>query len=74
MPTLAQAAYRDSEFGVVNDLPHAGSTLENPFVYDSVAKDLKAMAERGLLEIVAERQSPDGEHRLIGQISFRRLR
>jgi len=73
MYTLAQAAYLDSEFGTVHDLPHAGSTLENPFVYDSVARDLKAMADRGLLEIVVERLTAAREP-LIRDLSFRRLR
>jgi hypothetical protein len=74
MYTLAQAAYLDSELGAVHDLPHVGSTLENPFVYDSVARDLKAMADRGLVEIVVERQATAAREPLIRDLSFRRLR
>jgi hypothetical protein len=73
LTTLAQALYLDSEFGVEHDLPRAGSTLENPFVYDAVAKDLKDMAEQGLVEIVAERVSRV-DPALIDRLSFRRLR
>ena len=74
MPTLAQAAYRDSEFGIEQALPHAGSTLENPFVYDAVAKDLKDMADQGLIEIVSERVSQVARETLIDRLTFRRLR
>ncbi len=74
MSTLADAEYRDSELGEVRELPHAGSTLENPFVYDAVARDLKAMADRGLLEIVAEQVVAAAREPLIRRLSFRRLR
>lgn len=74
MPTLAHAEYLDSELGKVRELPHAGSALENPFVYDAVARDLKAMADRGLLEIVAEHVAAPAREPLIRQFSFRRLR
>ena len=37
---------------MAQDLPRAGFTLENPFVYDAVARELKAMADQGLVEIV----------------------
>src|SRR5688500_12205517 len=50
--TLAHNVYLDSEFGVPQDLPKAGSTLENPYVYDATARELKSMAERGLVRIV----------------------
>jgi hypothetical protein len=53
MQTLAQTAYLNSEFGALSELPKAGSSLENPFVYDASAKEIKAMAARGLVKIVA---------------------
>jgi hypothetical protein len=74
MSTLAQTAYLESELGAVHDLPHAGSSLENPFVYDSVARDLKAMADRGMVEIVVERMAAVARDPLIRELSFRRLR
>ena len=74
MRTLAQGLYLDSEFGVSQDLPRAGSTLEHPLVFDSVARELKDMAGKGLVEIVREHRSPrDGED-LIDGLQFRRLR
>lgn len=74
MRSLAQTLYIDSQFGVVEDLPRAGSTLENPFVYDAVAKELKAMADRGLVEIVDEHVAHFAQERLVDHLSFRKLR
>jgi len=74
MRTLAHAAYLDSHFGVECELPHAGSALENPYVYDDSARELKALAERGLIEIVKERRVVFGDEPLIQHLSFRRLR
>jgi hypothetical protein len=74
MPTFAQTAYRDSEFGVAQDLPRAGTALENPFVYDAVAKELKGMADQGLVEIVSERVTEVARETLIERLRFRRLR
>jgi len=73
--SLAETFYLDSEFGVPQELPKAGYVLENPFVYDAVAKDLKTMADRGLVEIVDERMTPSGGHEpLVERLRFRRLR
>jgi hypothetical protein len=52
--TLAQSAYLDSIFGIDEELPRAGSALENPYVFDASARELKAMAAEGLLDIVEE--------------------
>jgi hypothetical protein len=72
--TLAQSVYADSAFGVELELPHAGSALENPYVYDSSARELKAMADRGLIEVVKELTQMVGNESLIGQLRFKRLR
>jgi hypothetical protein len=72
--SLAQTFYMDSEFGVDQELPRAGFTLENPFVYDAVAKDMKAMADQGLVEIVDERVSASRQEPLVERLRFRRLR
>ena len=74
MPNLVDAIYRDSEFGVLTELDAAGTALENPYVYDSAARDLKDMAQQGLVRIAGEqvRCGPSGS--LISRISFERLR
>ncbi len=73
MRTLADHVYLDSSLGTLSELPNAGSTLENPYVYDSIAKDLKEMASRGLLKIVDERRSEPGQGGLIRKLTFQRL-
>jgi hypothetical protein len=72
--SLAQTFYLDSQFGVAQELPRAGSTLENPFVYDAVAKELKAMADRGLVEIVDEQVAAYPQEPLVERLRFKRLR
>jgi hypothetical protein len=72
--TLAHSAYLDSEFGVPQELPKAGSPLENPYVYDASAKELKSMADRGLLRIVAEHSSGSQDEPLIDNLWFIRVR
>lgn len=74
MRTLAQSLYAESCFGVENELPRAGSALENPYVYDSSARELKALAERGLVEVVSEQTRFVGNDALIERLRFKRLR
>ena len=74
MPTLARQIYLDSEFGVPSDLQGAGTALENPFVYDSVARDLKSLAAQGLVEVVKESVVQHASERLIARLTFRRVR
>ena len=74
MRSLAQTFYLDSQFGVPQELPRAGSTLENPYVYDAVAKELKAMADRGLVEIVDEQVATYAKEPLVERLRFKRLR
>ncbi len=74
MRTLAQSAYLESEFGALSELPSVGSSLENPYVYDASAREIKAMASEGLVKIVDERRSSDGLSGLISHLTFRRLR
>ena len=73
MRTLAQSFFVDSTFGVEHELPRAGSALENPYVYDASARELKALAERGLIEVVKEQVVVLGDEKLIGRFSFKRL-
>jgi hypothetical protein len=74
MRALARSAYLDSSFDAISELPHAGSPLENPFVYDDAARELKQLAERGLVEIVFERTVQRAGEELISHLSFKRLR
>jgi hypothetical protein len=71
--SLAQSLFLDSELRVEQDLPRSGSTLENPFVYDAVAREFTLMAQRGLVEIVQEHRSSHGEP-LIDSLRYRRMR
>lgn len=74
MQTLAESAYLDSQPGVLSELPSAGSALENPFVYDSSAREMKVMAAQGLIKIVEEQRSGGRLGGLISRLTFRRLR
>ncbi|HEY6086486.1 MAG TPA: hypothetical protein VIV84_01985 [Burkholderiaceae bacterium] len=73
MNTLAQSAYLNSSFGTEEELPHAGSALENPYVFDASARELKAMASRGLVEILDEHTSRVADELLIDRLRFRRV-
>ncbi|HZE91282.1 MAG TPA: hypothetical protein VE029_06170 [Rhizobacter sp.] len=74
MTTFAHSVYLDSEFGVPQDLPKAGSSLENPYAFDATARELKAMAERGLVEIISEHSLEQAHEQLIDSLSFVRVR
>lgn len=71
---LAHSVFLESEIGAVEELPRSGTVMENPFVFDAVAKDLKRMAVSGLLEIVDEHRTSAGPEPLIDSIRYRRLR
>lgn len=72
--TIALAVYLDSSFGTDQELPRAGSCLENPYVFDDAARELKAMGDEGLVEIVAEHSRVAGDDVLIDRLRFKRLR
>lgn len=74
MTSLSRSIYLSAKVGVPTDVSPAGSSLENPYVYDSVARELKAMAAEGLLQVVSEASRPDASEPLIGRIRFARLR
>lgn len=71
---LARSVFLESEIGAVEELPRSGTALENPFVFDAVANDLKRMAASGLVEIVDEHRMRAGSENLIDSIRYRRLR
>jgi hypothetical protein len=71
---LAQSVFLESQIGAIEELPRSGSTLENPFVFDAVANDLKRMVVSGLVEVVEERRAAGGDDALIEAFRYRRLR
>jgi hypothetical protein len=73
--TLARTVYLDSQFGTPQELPRAGSALENPYVFDDAAREFEAMAQQGLVEILSEQRAVVGPHEtLIARLRFKRLR
>jgi hypothetical protein len=74
MLSLAQSLFLDSELRVDQELPHAGSPLENPLVYNAVAREFKEMAARGLVEIVQEHVHNGSAEPLIDSLRYRRVR
>ena len=74
MSVLVENIYLDSEIGAPTDLIAAGTSLENPYVYDSPARELKSMANRGLVRITAESLATDAQEPLIEHIRFERVR
>ncbi len=74
MSTFVQTTYRVADFGIPTDLLGAGTSLENPYAYDSAARELKLMAEQGLVKIVDERVRRGDHEQLINHIRFSRLR
>jgi hypothetical protein len=74
MTSLSTSIYLSADVGVPTDVEPAGTPLENPYVYDSVARELKAMARDGLLRVVSEKHRQGGAEASIGRISFVRLR
>jgi hypothetical protein len=73
MRTLADRVYLDSQFDTVSELPRTGSALENPYVYDAVARDLGEMASKGLIKIVNMTRG-DNHDGLVKRLTFQRLR
>lgn len=74
MQTIAESVYRDASIGTIVELPKAGTRLENRYVFDSSAREIKAMAERGLVKIVAEHRATEHECALITDIAFVKVR
>ncbi len=71
--SIARQIFAQAPVGEPVRLPQAGTSLENPYVFDSVAREIKfAGSEFGELEVIEERThaSDDG---LIIDFVFRRL-
>ena len=73
MHTLAQKAYFDSDYGTLTELPSSGTALENPYAYDSAAREVEQMASKGLVKIVDVTRNPNREG-LIKRLIFQKLR
>jgi hypothetical protein len=74
MSTIASQLLRETPLGTSSRLPRAGTSLENPWVYDAVGRELRELAKQGLIEVVAEREEPVGESRLLTDFEFKRVR
>ena len=74
MRTLSTRIFLSADIGVPIEVEAAGTGLENPYVYDSVARDLKAMERQGLLRVVDEKCRQGNADGPIDRISFVRLR
>jgi hypothetical protein len=73
MWSIATRVFMDSEMGVPTELPHAGSTLEHPLVFDRAAQEIKGLARQGLVEILSERSGEGFGDTLVTQLTFKRL-
>jgi hypothetical protein len=73
MRTLAQGIYAGAEIGTELSLPRSGSWLENSFVYDASAREIKLLAERGLVRIVGEQTVVSDDRSLITGLVFIKL-
>lgn len=73
MTTLAEGLYRDAQIGATVTLPKAGTPIENNFVYDSSAREIMALADRGLVQIVFAQERGQGTDALISELVFRKL-
>lgn len=74
MWSLARTVFMDSEMGVPTELPHAGSPLEHPLVFDRTAQEIKGLARQGLVEILSEGHGQGFGDTLVTQLTFKRLR
>jgi hypothetical protein len=74
MPTIAESIYSAADIGTIITLPKAGTRLENRYVFDSSAREITAMAERGLVKVVSESHASDRDDALITDIAFVRMR
>jgi hypothetical protein len=71
--TIANTLFATAPIGHRIALERAGSWLENDYVYDATAREIKQLAQRGCVEVVEERQAPRGGEPLITHLAFRRL-
>jgi hypothetical protein len=73
MSSIAMTMFLDSSPGELVDLPHAGSALEHPLVFDSAAREIHQLAADGRVEVVQQQVKTVGEDTLIEELRFRRI-
>jgi len=73
MPTIAKRVYREATVGTIVTLPKYGTRLENRYVYDAAAREVKEMAELGRVSITDERHDSPLDSDLITYIAFIKL-
>ena len=67
---LAMHALLDAPVGTAFELPRAGSSLENPFVYDAVARELQREQRHGRVAVVDCVAQGEGSDSLIKRFVF----
>jgi hypothetical protein len=73
MGSIAMSVFLDSAFGEITELPHAGSALEHPLVFDSAAREFHVLAAAGRVEILQQHIAQVDGETLIDRLQFRRL-
>lgn len=73
MHSIAHTLHAFAPIGAVVELPSAGTWLENPYVYDAAARDIKALVAQGCTEIVDEKVEQRGGEPITVRLAFRRL-
>ena len=73
MTTIAERVYWESPVGAIVTLPKYGTRLENRYVFDAAAREVKVMAELGRVKIVDERRASQDDSALITDIAFIKL-
>ena len=72
--SIARQIFVQAPLGEPVRLPQAGTSLENPYVFDAVAREIKfAGSEFGALEVIEERTAGGSDDALIVDFVFRRL-
>lgn len=72
--SIARQLFNQAPIGEPVRLPQAGTSLENPYVFDSVAREIKSTASQfGALEVLEERTLAGATDALITEFVFRRL-
>jgi hypothetical protein len=74
MSSIATQLLRESAYGEIQALPRAGTSLENPWVYDAVGREMQEFAKRGLIDVVVEREAALGDANLLTEFQYKRRR
>lgn len=74
MSTIALQLVREAPLGEPSALPRAGTSLENPWVYDSVGREIRDFASSGWIEVLAVEEAPVEDGSLLTRLEFKRVR